>query len=55
VEAGTSSLRLFEEPIAQIGIVIDVEAQEDPDAGRLAGFAQIVPCERKSAVCIDSV
>ena len=54
-EAGTSSLRLFEEPIAQVEIVVDVEAQEDPDAGRLADFAQIVPCERKTAVCIDSV
>jgi len=46
---------LFEEPIAQVEIVVDVEAQEDPDAGRLADFAQIVPCERKTAVCIDSV
>jgi len=54
-EAGTSSLSLLEEPITQIGIVFDVEAQEDSDAVRSAGRAQIVPRERRAAVCIDSV
>jgi hypothetical protein len=55
VEAGTFSLRLFEQPVAQIAVVIDVEAQEDPDVDRLPGCAQIEPCEWKSAVYIDSV
>jgi hypothetical protein len=55
VESGTSSLCLLEQPIAQIGVVIDVEAQEDSDADGPVGRAQIVPREQKTAVCIGSV
>lgn len=46
---------MLEQQTAKIRIVGDVEAQEDPDAGRLASLAQIVPCERKTAVSIDLV
>jgi len=55
LEAGTSSSSLLEEPITQIGIVFDVEAEKDSDAGRSAERTQIVPRERRAAVCIASV